>query len=228
MVKPESLCARVIKGKYYPNGDFLSAKKKRRASETWRAILFGREVLQKGVVKRVGPGTSIKIWEDNWLPGAVNLKPLLKPPNAAFETVNELFLPGTRQWDEELVREVFNVCDATEILKLRPGPRMEEDVVAWNFEKYGLYSFRAAYRLLKAAQSQEEASKLSEAGSSSDRLLWKRLWRVNVPPKIRIFWWRAVNNFLPTKLELHRRHVEQEAFCETCGAEGETLFHVVF
>jgi hypothetical protein len=37
-----------------------------------------------------------------------------------------------------------------------------------------------------------------------------------------------VNNFLPTKLELRRRHVEQEAFCETCGAEGESLFHVVF
>jgi hypothetical protein len=31
----------VFKGKYYPNRDFLSAKKKRLASETWRAIMGG-------------------------------------------------------------------------------------------------------------------------------------------------------------------------------------------
>jgi len=43
-----------------------------------------------------------------------------------------------------------------------------------------------------------------------------------------IFWWRAVNNFLPTKKELKMRHVEKEDFCDTCGAEGENLFHVAF
>jgi hypothetical protein len=36
---------------------------------------------------------------------------------------------------------------------------MEEDVVAWNYEKHGLYSVRSAYRLLKAAQSHEEAGR---------------------------------------------------------------------
>jgi hypothetical protein len=212
----------VLKGKYYPNGDFISTRKKKRASDTWRVILFGREVLQKGIVKRIGPGNTIKIWEDNWLPGAVNLKPLVRPPGAILVTVEELFLPGTRQWEVELVHGSFDAWDAEEILKLRQGTHMEEDIVAWNYEKHGLYSVHSAYRLLKAEQSQEEASKLGEAGSSSDGVMWKKLWRLRVPPKIRLFWWRAVNNFLPTKLELQRRHVEREAFC------GESLFHVVF
>jgi hypothetical protein len=118
--------------------------------------------------------------------------------------------------------------DAEEILRLRPGFRMEQDTTAWSAEKNGLYSVRSAYRLLKAEQTQMEASKLSEPSSSVDALTWKKLWKLNVPQKIRIFWWRAVNNFLPTKLELHRRHVEQGSFSVTCGADGESLYHVAF
>ena len=82
--------------------------------------------------------------------------------------------------------------------------------------------------MLKADQRQEEASGGNEPSSSGNNGLWKRLWRLKVPPKIHIFWWQAMNNFLPTKMELHRRHVESEAFCATCGDEGESLFHVAF
>jgi hypothetical protein len=32
---------------------------------------------------------------------------------------------------------------------------MEEDILAWNLEKTGMYTVRSAYRLLKAEQSQE-------------------------------------------------------------------------
>lgn len=196
LVNPDSLCAKVLKGKYYPNSDFLSATRKKHASETWRAILFGREVLRKGAIKRVGPGTSVDIWKDSWLPSAVQMKPLARLGGVAVQRVDELFLPGTRSWNEELIRASFVVMDVEEILKLRPGIRMEEDTMAWSFERHGLYSVRSAYRLLKAEHSQAEASKLNEASSSTDGVVWKRLWKLNVPPKIRIFWWRAVNNYL--------------------------------
>jgi hypothetical protein len=224
MVKPDSLCARVLQGKYYPHGDFLSASRKKKASETWRAILYGREVLLKGAIKRVGPGTTVNIWKDNWLPGGVDLKPLVRLDRVDLEQVSELFIPGTRSWNEDLIRASFVSCDADELLKLRPGFRMEEDLIAWNSERNGLYTVTSAYRLLKAEQSQIEAGKLNETSSSTDSLIWK----LCVPPKIRIFWWRAVNNFLPTKAELNRRHVEEESFCPTCGAEAKTLHHVAF
>jgi hypothetical protein len=45
MMNPESLCVRVLKGKYFHQGDFMSARKKKNASHTWRAILAGRKVL---------------------------------------------------------------------------------------------------------------------------------------------------------------------------------------
>jgi hypothetical protein len=49
MTKTDSLCAKVLKGKYYHNSDFLLAQRKKNSSHTWRAILHGREALKKGV-----------------------------------------------------------------------------------------------------------------------------------------------------------------------------------
>ncbi|RLN03307.1 hypothetical protein C2845_PM13G12070 [Panicum miliaceum] len=104
---------------------------------------------------------------------------------------------------------------------------MEEDVLARNYEKSGMYSTRSAYRLLKTEQIQEETSKGNETSASDGTWVWRKLWKLKIPPKIRIFWWRAVQNFLPTKMELCRRHVDRDATCSTCGAQEESLFYVV-
>lgn len=228
ITRPESLCAQVLKGKYYPNGDFLAATRKKKSSETWRAILHGRKVLQKGMVKRVGPGDSINIWRDNWIWGLKSMKPLAQPGNVTVQRVDELFVQGTRQWNESLIRQSFMAIDADEIMKIRPGVRMEEDVIAWNYEKSGIYTVRSAYRLLKSVQSQEEASKRSESSSSDSSWMWRKVWKLTLPPKIHIFWWQVANNFLPTKEVLFQRHVDRETVCATCGAADETLFHIAF
>lgn len=64
MTNPESLCACVIKGKYYPTRYFLSARKKRNASHTWRAILTGTQALYCGLIKWIGNSESTNIWQE--------------------------------------------------------------------------------------------------------------------------------------------------------------------
>lgn len=64
VTNPDSLCAKVLKGRYFHDSDFMSAANKRNSSHTWKAILHGREVLKLGLVKRIGDGASIQIWED--------------------------------------------------------------------------------------------------------------------------------------------------------------------
>lgn len=97
---------------------------------------------------------------------------------------------------------------------------------AWASERNGCYSVRSCYRALKNEQDQKEAMSGNAATSSDASHWWAALWRINVPPKVRIFWWRAMNNFMPTKGELKRRHVEKEDHCEGCGEPGESLYHV--
>jgi ribonuclease HI len=103
---------------------------------------------------------------------------------------------------------------------------LEEDLVAWPLEKNDIYSVRSCYRMLKKESDQTESFKKNEPNSSEEVKWWKKVWKLKVPPKVRMFWWRALQGFLPTKQELRRRHVAKEDHCESCGAPEESLFHV--
>jgi hypothetical protein len=226
MVRHDSLYAKVLKGKYYPHGDFISATKKKKSSKTWRAILWGREALKKGLIKRIGPGDSVNIWTDQWIGALRSMKPLVRLEEVRMEQVHELFLPGTRTWNEQLIRSSFIPHDAEEILKVRPGSRLQEDSYAWADERSGWYSVRSCYRRLKEEQDQKEVMTDNTAASSGNSQWSTALWRLHVPPKVRNFWWRALNSSLPSKTELKRRHIEKEDHCVACGVPGESRFHV--
>lgn len=184
-MRPGSLCARVLRGKYYPNGDFLSATKKRRCSETWRSILHGRDVLKKGMIMRIGPG-DVDIWQDNWIRGQRPFRPVVRRSTAAVNRVYELFIPGTRVWDEQLVRSNFMALEAAEILKIKPGFSLNSDVRAWAPERHGQYSVRSTYRLLKEEQTMMAMSKIVETVSSGDHHHWRAVWKLKLLPKIRV------------------------------------------
>jgi hypothetical protein len=116
--------------------------------------------------------------------------------------------------------------DAEEFLKLRPGTRMDADVLGWAHEKNGVFSVRSCYRMLKQTQSVRKAHAVNAASSSNEECWWSKLWKLNIPPKIRIFCWRVLHNYLPSKQELKRRHILHEIFCKVCGEEGESSFHI--
>jgi hypothetical protein len=56
---------------------------------------------------------------------------------------------------------------------------------------------------------------------------WRVLRKLKVPPKVRIFWWRVIKNFLPSNAELVRRHIRNESQCAACGNKSESLYHII-
>jgi hypothetical protein len=74
--KPDSLCARVLKAKYYPNCSLLSAGPKQRSSYTWQSILAGLKTFKRGHIWRIGSGEKVNIWEDHWIPTSPTRKVL--------------------------------------------------------------------------------------------------------------------------------------------------------
>jgi hypothetical protein len=65
LTEPDSLCARVLKGRYFPNGEFWNAICPRTSSYTWRSLMHGKKLLQQGLIWRVGDGKQISISKDN-------------------------------------------------------------------------------------------------------------------------------------------------------------------
>ena len=159
LTHPDSLCARVLKGKYFHSTDFLHASVPRRASATWRAIMAGREALVLGLIKRVGDGTSISTWEDRWIPGTYTLKPMGRQGTLPLENVSDLIDQESRTWRIDVVRDNFLAPDADAILNIPLHGIGGEDVLAWNFEKTGIYSVKSAYHALV---TEKECSALEE------------------------------------------------------------------
>lgn len=95
---------------------------------------------------------------------------------------------------------------------------------AWEPEKHGVYSVKSAYKLLYHMRQQPED--VGAAGTSGDDT-WRQIWKLDVPPKVRVFWWRVIHEILPAKQVLHRRHIEPITYCDTCGKEEESIGHVL-
>ena len=68
ILRPDSLCTRLLKSKYYRNGILLSTVFSSDCSPVWKGIEAGLELLKKGIIWRVGNGEHIRIWRDPWIP----------------------------------------------------------------------------------------------------------------------------------------------------------------
>jgi hypothetical protein len=234
MTNANSLCARVLKGRYFLSCDFMAATVPRSASATWRAIVAGRKVVQTGLIKRVGDGSSISIWTDKWIPESISMSPILKPADtelvkpSELHTVDQLIDSDNWTWRQSLIRSVFLAPDAEAILNIPLRNGGGEDFFAWNHERSGVYSVKSAYRALV---NQNERATLDEGTatgtSANEKQMWTSLWKLKVVPKVRVFWWRVIRGILPDECTLKRRHIKELSRCNVCLAMEEDLMHAL-
>ena len=87
-----------------------------------------------------------------------------------------------------------------------------EDTLFWPFTNNGVYNSKSGYRFLKV----EEQTELEDAQRMDDKHLWRTLWSMQVPNKIKNLVWRACRNSLPTKENLVRRTIINNPVCDRC------------
>lgn len=74
-------------------------------------ILNHKEVLKKGLLKRIGNGNLTNIWHDR-IPNHFDGKPLVLPNAPLVTTVSDL-ITESGGWNEELMKQIFVDVDAT-------------------------------------------------------------------------------------------------------------------
>lgn len=57
--------------------------------------------------------------------------------------------------------------------------------------------------------------------------IWKILWKINVPQKLKHFLWKACNNILPVRENLVTKKVVPSGLCPLCNQEGESVEHAL-
>ncbi|XP_018463849.2 uncharacterized protein LOC108835040 [Raphanus sativus] len=226
LMDTESLCARVLRSRYYPMGEFLDAKLGSRPSYAWRSILFGRELLVKGIRHNVGTGETIKVWTEKWLFDTEPVAPMRKQTRFDVNLrVCDLIDPQTRTWDRGKLEEVFFPCDIEKVLKLKPAWG-KEDSYEWVHNKWGAFSVKTGYRL--ACSLDKTAVRTEAQNKPSLNGLRSKVWKVDTAPKIKNFMWKALSNALGVAEECLARRMKVDPRCQKCGEEGESINHVLF
>lgn len=119
---------------------------------------------------------------------------------------------------------LFNSIIADHIKKIPLSLFQHEDKLVWMEEKSGKFSVRSAYRIIQHCKQHILGESSIEQTSTP---LWRALWRMRVPHKIKVFAWRACLNGLPCFLNLMRKQIAIKGMCVFCDAHEEDLAHAL-
>lgn len=140
--------------------------------------------------------------------------------------VVELIYLISRGWDRDLVLRSFNREEAEAILCIPLSHRYTSDTLIWLAEKSGKYSVRTRYHVARRLSKEKDWVECSKGAVG--RGVWKTLWKLKVPNKIKVFGWRAYCNILPTRVNLSKKRIIEDNRCEACKIEPETGVHALW
>jgi hypothetical protein len=222
---PDSLCAQVLRAKYYPDGDMLKAVLKKGSPFTWQSIMSGLKTFKRGCIWRVGDGSTINIWADQRVPSSPNHQAMT--PRGAFllSTVQDLINPITESWDEELLRENFWSIDVERVLRIPLPSHGQPGFIAWLLNKSGCFTVKSAYHEEWRAMYSRRLERGDGTNRASPHVVWQRIWNAKVPRKVQIFNWRALHGIVPCHCTLANKHMNTAVKCPVCNVDPEDLTH---
>ncbi|XP_075633488.1 uncharacterized protein LOC142605945 [Castanea sativa] len=163
----------------------------------------------------------IQIWDDKWLPTPTTYKVISHPQDFNdFPMVISLIDEDSKCWKSNLVRELFLPFEAETILRIPLSFSLPDDKIIWVGNRRGEFSVKSAYHIAVDIVDTQAVGKCSSGDVRAP--LWRKLWHLNLPPKIKIFAWRACKNALPTIKNLQSRGVVVGKTCPLCSHDCES------
>jgi hypothetical protein len=102
-------------------------------------------------------------------------------------------------WDVDLVRNIFWEDDVVIILAL-PINQGTTNTLTWHFDNHGRFSIKSAYKVCRADIIRNRVRACQQGGSGTDANgVWKKIWQVKCPNKIKHFLWRMAHNSHPIR-----------------------------
>ncbi|XP_072078185.1 uncharacterized protein [Arachis hypogaea] len=220
----DAIWARTLKAIYYPNCSLWEAGKGRNTSWIWKSLLEGRDFLRRRGRWSVGSGIEIDIWKDNWV---VGIDKLGRHGEGQTRRVSELIKEG-EGWDVNRIQELFPE-NIAELIRRTPISLINKrDHFVWPDRLDGQYSVKSGYHSAKVEKDTKKEINLSKASTSQNlREVWKTIWRLPVPQKVKIFLWKAVHIILSVNVNLYQRRCAVKPSCSICQVENETVEHAL-
>lgn len=214
----QSLLAQVLKSKYFEEESLLSVSLGSKSSYAWRSLMFGRELLLKGLRHSVGDGRSLKVWSDAWLEDQEGICRAPIRRQRSFDVnlqVADLIDFESRRWNKSKLEELFISADVRLLMKNQPVVSAP-DTSVWRLNHSGAYTVRSGYALSFSNHHSELIQVAADLPSLNP--LKAMVWTLKAPSKLKIFLWKVLSGSLPVldslrgrgmKCDLDVRHVDK-------------------
>ncbi|KAM1776455.1 hypothetical protein ACFX15_042380 [Malus domestica] len=223
---PDSLWAKVLKARYFPNCSFLDAKKGSRASWGWNSLLVGRDILLQGAHWQIMNGRSVHVWVDRWLPSLPLGHPMPGRVSVTRDTrVASLLTSSPRLWNIDFLQPFLSVDERSAILATPLGDDLLPDRLVWPHTGTEMYSVWSGYLWARSSRQQEMPSRASSSSTPTSQI-WTLIWSLKTPPKVRHFMWRLAHGALATFEKMYVRKLASTLLCPICQKQVESLEHL--
>jgi hypothetical protein len=88
------------------------------------------------------------------------------------------------------------------------------DKLIWQSSSNGDFSVRSAYNIAASCESDTP-------------VLWKGIWTLNVPPKLKLFAWTVAHGRLLTNASRYSRHLCIDPYCSFYPGYAESMLHLL-
>ncbi|KAK8653045.1 hypothetical protein V6N13_127065 [Hibiscus sabdariffa] len=141
-----------------------------------------------------------------------------------YTKVADMITPSTNTWDVALVKSLFTPIVADIILCIPLAKSKPHDELVWGYEGNVYYSPKSGYRLLLELDTQVfRGSNVSS--NNIDIAFFNNLWKLDVPSKCKIFFWRLFHNYLPTLSNLQQHRIQVGNACPFCAVAEDSIGH---
>ena len=139
--------------------------------------------------------------------------------------VSSLIDRERHSWSLETIDSNFLPHEASIIKAIPLSLGYCMDLITWPMNSEGVYSVRSGYHLLMDMESNEHPR---PSDLSNTKKLWKGIWNLKVPNRVKNLIWKAASDSLPSKSNLSKRQIPIDTTCTLCGLEPETSVHAIW
>ncbi|KAJ8453270.1 hypothetical protein Cgig2_008154 [Carnegiea gigantea] len=128
------------------------------------------------------------------------------------------------EWRVDMLELVFLSVDVELIKRIPLSVSWPKDRIVWHYSTNGELTVRSAYHFIQHKKCMN-TPQISGIGA---REKWLDVWKLRVPPWIKLFAWRSCTSALLTAGRLAKRIPNSAMQCGVCGAVEETDIHALF
>lgn len=136
--------------------------------------MWGKELLCKGLRKRIWSGEDTSVFKDAWLPREHTFK-VITPTTGDDLKASALIDTASEYWNVEKLRELMWEVDVQSVISIPICQSMAPDRWIWHYSKDGFFSTKSAYKFF--------SSSLYHPNCSNGDIFskwWKCLWGLQI------------------------------------------------